>query len=191
VTLAPSDGTAWDEEFHNIIFERNWYTGSSNCCWPMLAIQAQDVTVRNEIFNLTGAGGAHWAIDVGGASTKSPGSNNVRLFNNTLFSNDTSDPVDTGIVKISGTPTGVTAKNNLGYTPHSAATFNIGNVAGSNNATAMNTDPRFAVVPPSAPGDFKITQGSYAIGAGTVVPVWSDFFLVPQSTSRDMGAIIH
>jgi hypothetical protein len=48
----------------------------------------------------------------------------------------------------------------------------------------------FTSMPPVAPSDFVPIAGSYAIGGGTSVPVWSDFLLQsrPQGVI-DMGAM--
>ncbi len=188
VTVTPSNRAEWDGRFKDILFECNWYTGaSSECCWPMLMIQAQDVTVRNEIIDMTG-GGNHAGVYVLGAGANSIASNNVRLYSSTLFSNDAGD--FTALGAATGA-TNTTVRNNLAYSPNVSATFDVTNTTASNNSTSTHTSPLMAHVPPATPADFKITAGSYAIGTGAVVPVWSDFFLVPQTSTRDMGAVIH
>lgn len=192
VTIGPSNPDQWDQRFQDIIFERNLYTGaSSECCWPMLNIQAQEVTVRNELINMTGAG-QHRGIQVNNAGAVAIASDNVRIYNNTIFSNDSSDftafRVDSGTTNIS-------VVNNLAYSPNvSGSFFGSGyNYATkvSNNTTSTNTSPLMAVVPPLIPSHFKVTAGSYAIGTGGMVPVLSDFFSVPKTTTRDIGAVIH
>ncbi|MEK7705368.1 MAG: hypothetical protein AAB426_10445, partial [Myxococcota bacterium] len=194
VTVGPSNPDQWDQRFQDILFERNWYTGAgANCCWPMLNMQAQDMTVRNELIDTTGAG-FHLGIGVGGAGTVSPASSDVRLYHNTIFDNDATDDYGTpyGVSVNSGT-IDITVINNLAYFPNLNGSFWRYNYAtlASNNTSNTRTSPLMAVVPPLTPADFKITTGSYAIGTGAVVPVWSDFFLVPPTSSRDMGAVIH
>ena len=180
VTIGPSNPDTWDVRFRDILFERNWYTASASsaCCLAMLTIEAQDVTVRNELMNLTN-GAWHKGITVKTAGAASPASSNVRLYNNTIFSNDTGD---FSPVTIESGTTNITVRNNLAYSPNVSATF---------NSTATNKSPLLAAVPPTRPADFKITAGSYAIGSGEVVPVWSDFYSVPQTTTRDLGAVMH
>jgi hypothetical protein len=63
----------------------------------------------------------------------------------------------------------------------------------SNNSTDAQAKGAagFTTYPPVNPADFKPAAGSYAIGAGTAVPVWTDFFstLRPQNGVIDIGAI--
>ena len=58
------------------------------------------------------------------------------------------------------------------------------------NNTLTNT-PGWVSATPSVPADFKPAAGSAAIGTGTVVPVWSDFFGVSEPAPRDKGAVNH
>jgi hypothetical protein len=55
----------------------------------------------------------------------------------------------------------------------------------------LTNTPGWVSATPSVPADFKPAAGSAAIGSGIVVPVWSDFFGVPQPTPRDLGAVNH
>ena len=196
VTVEPSDPNTYDVRFQDIILERNWYTGAgAACCWPMLGIHAQDLTVRNEIIDTTGAG-EHIGIGVGSAGTHSITSNNIRIYNNTIFENDSTDDYDGpfAVQSMSGT-TNITVKNNLAYFPNRAGAFFRQGwdfvTTSSNNTTSTSASPLLLAVPPTTPADFKISTGSYAIGTGAAVPVWSDFFLVPLTASRDMGAVAH
>lgn len=191
VDVAPSDANYFDTRYQDIIFERNWYTVTSGsaCCLPLLRIHAQDVTVRNEILDTTN-GTYHRGIAVENAGSASPASNNVRLYNNTIFSNDSNNVLDA--VRIDSGATNVKVINTLAYSPNRAGTFNSANaIVASNNSTNTQANPNLTTVPPASPVDFKITTGSYAIGAGAVVPVWSDFFSVPLTATRDMGAVMH
>ena len=52
-----------------------------------------------------------------------------------------------------------------------------------------NSNPNFASSALTTPSDWKPTTG-YAVGGGIQVPVWDDFFLTPQSSTRSLGAII-
>ncbi|MEK7705675.1 MAG: PKD domain-containing protein, partial [Myxococcota bacterium] len=71
VTVQPSDANYFDTRFQDIILERNWYTATpGGCCLSMLVIQAQDVTVRNELLDMTN-GTWHRGISVEEAGTAS------------------------------------------------------------------------------------------------------------------------
>ena len=190
VTNTPSDENSWLQLFNNIIFERNLYTANTHCCWPMLLFESQYVTVRNEIINLTGAANA-LGIQLKQAGTQSPASDHVWMYNNTIFNNsgNTGNPPEG--VRVSADTTNTTFVNNLFYSPNSAGIVSSGATPNvySNNTTNTATSPAFAVTPPVNPIDYRISTGSYAIGAGIVVPVWSDFFMTPQTTTRSLGAI--
>ena len=133
-----------------------------------------------------------------GAWGVEPPPNNVSFYNNTGYSNG-APSVYFKLVNVAPEATNVTVKNNLAYAPTMTGpklllgTGASGLVASNNSTDAQvkSTSPNFATSPPATPADFKITTGSYAIGAGAAVPVWSDFFSVPQTAARDLGAVIH
>jgi hypothetical protein len=190
VTIGPSNAQVDDGRLSELLYERNWYTGaSSQCCWSMLNVQAKNVTVRNEIIDLTGAG-LHLGMAIGAAGTNSQASDNVRVYNNTIFSNDSGD---FSAVRVQAGTTNITVVNTLAYSPNISGYFidpGWGTpTTASNNTTVTNKSPLMAVVPPIKPADFAVTTGSYAISAGIVAPVWSDFFSSPSKPTRNMGAI--
>jgi len=194
VTIEPSNGTI-DSPIQDIIMERNWYTATpgGSCCLPMLKIQAQNVTVRNEIIDITTGDALNYrrALAAQGPSG-SPAATNVRFYNNTLIGNDSGLSFDA--IQIQAGATNISLVNNIFYSPKISGTVNTTNAAiASNNSTTTTTSPNFAAVSPTSPADFKITTGSYAIGKGAAVPVWSDYFQVPltATSTRDMGAVIH
>jgi len=191
--------------FSDIIFERNWYTvGTSTvCCGPMLGIRSQNVTVRNELFDLTGAA-THSVITIDGATVGGPASSDVRLYNNTAFSNDAADIYM--VRQYSGTAN-ITIQNNFLFAPNAITGSNgppaFYDYAGGTPALASNntsdelitsSTALMTTVPPASPAGFKLQPGSYAYanGAGTLVPVWSDFNMAPLSNTspRVMGAIM-
>jgi hypothetical protein len=61
----------------------------------------------------------------------------------------------------------------------------------TSNALITSSTANLTTVPPTTPAGFMPASGSYAIGAGASVPVWSDFNLIPltSSSTRDMGAV--
>lgn len=193
VTVTPSNSSIDDGRFKDIILERNWYTGAgATCCMPMLDISAQYVTVRNELIDMTGAGAKHKGIIIERAGSKSLGSDNVKLFNNTIFSNDAGD---FSAVAVHVPTTNITVVNNLAYSPNISGLFyDVCTMCGaptvsSNNTATTNQSPSMVTIPPTTTVGFSPATGSYAIGTGIVVPVWSDFFSTPQTATRDMGAI--
>lgn len=194
----------YNGRFDNIIFERNWYqVGTSTaCCSQMLGIRSQNVTIRNELFDLTGATTpyGHQVMTLDAATTNGLASSDIKIYNNTAFSNDANDFyfIDS---KVSAT---ITAQNNFMYGPNAVsegsgppAFYSNGSsipAVSSNNTSDIlvtSSTSNFTTVPPTTPAGFKPTTGSYAIGGGTTVPVWSDFFLIAEPATRDMGAIIH
>ena len=201
VTVGPSTSTDV-ANFKDIIFERNWYTGAgAACCAGMLTIEAQDMTVRNEVMDITGAGSLQLGINVESATGNSPASNNVRLYNNTIFSNDAADFFAMETQTLGASPAkNITAKNNLGYAPNGTAGSGFLRQPGSwgtpttasNNSSTMTANAHFTAVPPTAPAQFRptCTGTTYPCAQGVIVPVWSDFFRVPQTTSRSLGAVL-
>jgi len=104
-------------------------------------------------------------------------------------------------IRIGNATSNITVKNNLGYAPNSANPFTSmisgtgksGFVASNNTSTKQlyGTNPLFNVSPPMIPTDFKLSKGSYALGSGASVPVWSDFFMRSRPRSGfDLGAIV-
>ena len=95
-----------------------------------------------------------------------------------------------------GTATGVTIKNNLGSAPSSTSPSMVSGIGAgaavkSNNSSdsqVQSVSPGWVVSSPINPVDFALTGGSYASGAGTAVPVYSDFTMAVRS-SNDLGAL--
>ncbi len=205
---APTNPIAWpvsigpqnnfhDERVLDVIYERNWHVGASTT--QIAAIfWASEVTVRNNIVNMTGSlNYAGFSVTQRGIE---PAPNNNRIYNNTFYSGDTTNSgKDIVGVVIGAAATNTTVRNNLGYAPNAAITHLIsgtgasGLVASNNSSDAdMRTfDPLFALASPLVPADFKLNAGSYAIDTGASVRVFSDFFGVsrPQNSVIDLGAV--
>lgn len=204
-----------DERVRDVIIERNWFTTASSNTQVPIVVEAREITVRNNICDLTGSLGAQ-CVDVSPAAhsgttnlSPEPRPNNIRIYNNTAYRADVANGSSFQFVRIDAAATNVTVKNNLIYatgvtsswTPHvitfsPSGTTTIPGLIESNNSTLeqmKNTPPGWASATPSVPADFNLTAGSYAnaIGAGTIVPVWSDFFRTARPASGvpgDMGA---
>lgn len=195
VAIGPQD--QWkDERVRDVIIERNWFV-ATDTSQSFLTIWAADTTIRNNIFaagsaNVTGAMVTQWGIE--------PPSTNVHIYNNSFFTSYKSLANEVMPIQIGGTSSNITVKNNLGYAPNSvnsltnmiSGTGKSGFMASNNTSTKQlyGTNPLFSVSPPMKPADFKPGKGSYAIGSGASVPVWSDFFMQnrPQG-GIDLGAI--
>lgn len=195
VAVGPQD--QWkDERVRDVIIERNWFVATATS-QSFLAIWAADTTIRNNIFaagsaNVTGAMVTQWGIE--------PPSTNVHVYNNSFFTSYKSLANEVMPIQLGGAASNITVKNNLGYAPNSAnsltnmisGTGKSGFVASNNTSTKQlyGINPLFSVNPPMKPADFKPGKGSYAIGSGASVPVWSDFFMQhrPQGVI-DLGAI--
>jgi hypothetical protein len=152
-----------------------------------LMVWAQDVTVRNNIFNLTGA------LDFNGMVVERRGSEplpaNVHAYNNTFYSNSLGGfrPIQFVL------GAGMVAKNNLGYAPLSTSRSMVSGSALSENNTSnagILLSPGFLSLTPLAPLEFVLGAGSPASNAGTTVPVFSDFFRLEraQGGATDLGA---
>jgi len=197
----PQASTA-DERVADTITERNWYVAGGGANGTQVALQLlahREQTIRNNLFDTSG-GKAHGGIIVSKYGSIVP--DQIRIYHNTFFSSD----VDNDFLAVSiasANVTNVIVQNNLGYSPldtqswmmDCAGASSLGACAGltaSNNSTNLQVrnDPPGFTIPPLTTTDWKPTAG-YAIGSGTAVPVWSDFFLVVPPAARDLGAVVH
>jgi hypothetical protein len=168
---------------------------SGNNSGAGLISEAGQATIRNNLFdaNLLTPFGYGIALRRNGG----PNPDDVAIYNNTFFNNVTSG-FDTAIVNITSALTNVVVRNNLGYAPNNTG-FTTGPVINSggasvtqsnnsNGAQIKGTNPMFTTTPPTQPSHWRPTGGSYAIGSGFAVPVFSDFFAAPR-TGNHMGAV--
>ncbi len=202
VNIGPFSSFA-DNRLKDIIFERNWMTGAdASLQYAVIIDGVSEVTARNNILDMSGASPFRIFFETtGGLSV--PFADNIRLYNNTAYASDpssTSSPVFFEN-SVSAT-TNLSVINNLMYLPLAPRAVIVYGTAGtgyvaSNNTTSstagINATPTFTNPTPLVPSDFRpsTVSYSYAIGTGTIVPVWSDFFQMIEPATRDMGAIIH
>jgi PKD repeat protein len=181
VTLGPQDN-ARDERVKQVILERNWFAPHPGQDVALM-VWAQDVTVRNNIFNLSGAAGQNgMLVEQRGIE---PLPVNVHVYNNTFYSNSLGSFRPIQFVEGAG---GMVAKNNLGYAPLSTSRDMVSGTATiqSNTTDAgILVSPGFLGATLVVPADFVLGAASSAINAGTAVPVFSDFF----RRDRPQGAI--
>jgi hypothetical protein len=187
VTYQPQAST--DERILDVITERNWFVagGAEAGTQFALVLFARNQTIRNNLFDTTG-GRAQGAILV--HDGLSVGSNRVNIFNNSFLGNDPGKD----FIGISVRPAaqGVVVRNNLAFAPKDSQARMLAGPAdashNSNDAQVKRSDPRFSERMPRAPSGWKPMKGSYAIGSGTLAPVWSDFFGKPRSAPH-LGAV--
>jgi hypothetical protein len=157
-------------------------------------ITGERATIRNNIMDMTSAHGKG-SVVVRPPFTAPPPAD-IHVYNNTFYCGSGGDY----FVGVTVDPAAVNTKvvNNLGWAPGARGPLLIsgtgtGLVASNNSSDAQveGVSPSFTAATPMAPADFAPTVGSYAIGAATAVPVWSDFFRAPRSASGDLGAVLH
>ncbi|MDE2418777.1 MAG: PKD domain-containing protein [Burkholderiales bacterium] len=196
VAIEPqNDGS--DERVRSVIFERNLVTAGSGTQIGVNS-SAAGSTFRNNIFTIGSVADHHTGILITQRGSEAI-PDDVKVYNNTIYSSMAGDFVGVSV----GAATNVTVKNNLGYAPASTiASPNVVSMidgvgsavavvtANSSNFQIKNTSPIWASATPSVAADFKVSGSSYAVGAGAVVPVFTDFFgltrLVPE-----LGAVLH
>jgi hypothetical protein len=200
VNIQPS-GPSEDQRIRDIIVDGNLFRSGASAQAALLT-SADEVTVRNNIFDMTGGTAfnciTHRRLGV------EPAHSEIRTFNNTCFSNS----AGTGalrVVSLDSTNTNVTIRNNLGYAPNLTGASVLlldggstgvsgggGTFGNSSDFAIKNTSPNFANGSGTFANatDFAVTAGSYAIDGGVAVPVFTDFFraIRPQGAAHDIGA---
>jgi hypothetical protein len=188
-----------DGRVRNLVLERNKTQiteitpTDNNVGWNM---SAQYITIRNNIFNLTNSSTGHKDIRIqtNDGTGIEPPPYDIWVYNNTFYSSDTIASYSVNTNQGSN----IFINNNLAYSPNASANAFIltgsGTFTASNNSTnslMKSNSPLFTNPSPVLPADYKPTSGSYAIGAGTSVPVWSDLLLTTEPSPRDLGAVNH
>ena len=154
-----------------------------------LIASIQDSAIRDNVID-TSASTDATGIEVGQRGIETP-PNNVQIYNNTIYSS--AGGWFTGI-HLDSTVTSSIVRNNIIYNPSGGTAVSAGSNTHDHNTgdvASLTTSPNFTSTSPFNPSNAKIRSGSYAIGAGSSVPVWSDFFGVPQPATRDLGAVNH
>jgi hypothetical protein len=170
----------------------------------MVVVSSSEVTVRNNICDLTSGSVGRYCVDVrrdgGGTGSPAPIPNQIRIYNNTAYSGDANSEFAGVLLEVG--VTNITIENNLSYAPSATAYAMIDSAgcgascfSASNNSTnsqIKSTFPGWVSATPSTPADFSLAAGSYAREAGlATVPVFSDFFRTsrPQNGVMDIGAV--
>lgn len=184
----------------DIIFERNYFTQGAfqNPVGLRSGLYMHDgdsnpgsyvdgVTIRDNIFNLSGWTNLQHAMLQGGNIT------NARIYNNTCYSSDWASASKT-VKCAKGPPSGSTvAYNNLLYAPAVPAAQKEVCNAGMDcrNNLDLSVNP-FVAANPNNPADFQLKPGSAPVNAGTSVGADGvDFNLGarPSGGQVDVGAM--
>jgi PKD repeat protein len=185
----------WTEaRFRNVLVERNWIIATPPT-FTALVTDAGEMTIRNNLFNLTGANGQYAIMHDKTNLTPAGANANVSIYNNTTYSGSTGTN-SFRFLQVSGAPANLRVQNNLSYLPSLggshlavAGTPGPGSVVSHNtDGAAMRTNPGFVGGALSGPGLWRAT-GASVVDRGTPVPVRSDFFLAPRTGTYDLGAI--
>lgn len=186
-----------DERPEYVLFERNQLNGGDGGAVG-LVITSSKITARDNIFNLVNANRSELYGVYVFTNGVSPQPNAVTLFNNSLFTN-ISLPTSAArlcVTSLNNCPVNVTIKNLLAYSPSVTSPLvvedlgAVGTTLGGNSSNAqMKSTKPWAATTPALPIDYKPNGGSYAIGGGVTVPVYSDFFGLVAPTPRNIGAV--
>lgn len=193
--LEPKNETS-DQRTNNTIVERNWFVAGSATTSGLTMRNVTNATVRNNIFNMTDGGGTISFVS-NGNYTGTPATDSLWIYNNSWYR------ANSGVITsfrglnipAGSASTNVVARNNLAYGPGSSGTVyvmpsGISGLTASNNSSdgqLTGTDPFDAA--PSGLSNW--TPNGYAVGGGTDVPVWSDFFMSAEPVTRDIGAAVN
>ena len=199
IHLTP-DGEHANKTTENVIIENNLFRNVSGGGSAVSLSRTNKVTVRNNIVNL---GTFSSAFNAGGVPDA--GASDIFIYNNSIFSSVSGEGVF-GLLT-DDLLTNVVMRNNVLYAPNSNTGSKVaggpGGVVSTTVITSNNTTNGAQIVAApgpllvnssgsfSAPSDFKLASGSYAIGKGASVPVFTDFFGIlsrPKGSGIDIGA---
>lgn len=197
------------ERHRNYIVEKNLFAPTSTFgAMPVLGLSGESMTVRSNVFNLSGAPSAYEVIQLHREGTCTPqcepDPTNLFIYHNTIYTDQVNSGSTPNIIRVDSTVSSAfpaTIKNNLGYAPNKGPSqlprmiydLATGTIASNNSRTTptndvVYTNPNFTN---AATGNFKPTGPTYMLGDDTV-PVIRDFnnALLPTS-NRSIGAIAH
>ncbi len=190
-----SVNNSMEARFRNVLVERNLLVATPPTL-SMLVTEAGELTVRNNLWNLTGAAAPSAIVLEKMALTPAGVNANISIYNNTAYSGTTGSGNFRLVEVRSGAPANLRVRNNLSYTPtltgsHLAVwgTPGPGAVLSHNtDGVAIRSNPGFAGGALNGPQMWRAT-GASVVDQGTPVPVRSDFFLAPRTGTYDLGAI--
>lgn len=186
LTVGPGNETS-DERVRNVLIEKNFFKAGSNNVTHLI-INAQDVSVRNNLFNLTGMVDQHTAIAVEQRGIE-PAPDRVRIYNNTAVGIDNSDFT---FIRTSSNATNIDYCNNLGYAPTASTPLMIAGTGqtldcGTNSLVTQN--PGFVGTDFDLSNSFNMSCTSAIVDAGTPLLICDDFSGLSRiGLAPDLGA---
>lgn len=178
----------------NIIVERNWITTTSTGSGLDLH-PASYVTARNNLYDCSGGTPTSGGFRV--RFGNSLNGSNLSFYNNSLYCSSSGSNFVAFLLE--NNPSIVNIINNAAYFPSAtspvfySATGSPTSITRTNNSSdsqVKNTTPGWTL-PPNTIAKWKASGGSYAVGGGTSVPVWSDCLLAAEPSPYDIGACAH
>ena len=178
----------------DVVVEGNWFPTqpTGGFC---IGVRATRVTVRNNICDLSAPTNSQIAMRVTGPLPTQPliAASDVWVYNNTVYSGGAQPNMI--LTSIQNPPvSNLTVRNNIVYGASSTTAYIVTNGGGSTFSQDTNGigNPSFANLPAASPPDFRLNSGSYAIGSGAAVPVFTDHFGQPRQpgSALDVGAIL-
>jgi hypothetical protein len=139
VGIGPQDSIT-NEVIRDVVFERNTFDSHSDVDVRVsVHVWAQDVTVRNNVFDATGASSYYTAVEVTRRANEPP-PQNVKVINNTMYRGDAGSEFIGCLINSVAQDT--TVRNNVLYAPQSTSTPMIsgagsGLVQGNNLVTVQ------------------------------------------------------
>lgn len=178
VGFGPQDG-GYSERVRDVILDSNFFRAGAGTQIHVM-IWGTDMTVRNNIFLMTGARYATaLGLDKRGIG---PSPANIRIYNNTAYSGDRA----VTLASIADVASNTTIKNNLLCGSAGTTTTEGSGSALISQANTVTSAPGFVSSTPSNPTDFRLQAASPAKDAGVAVPVVTDF----ASNTRRVGTAI-
>jgi hypothetical protein len=208
-SISYTNTTTGGEAIENILIDSCWVQTQDHP--TMMSMHVKYGTVRNCIFYVGAGTGGMTGIACNttvGLGHQYPGF--LWIYNNSFyFTSSTSNSVNGittgGSTQLNFTPANTVIKNNLVCAPNAISTSSgfrkhetAGTVTESNNSTGTQTrDIDAADIWVNASGtwlvptDYRLKAASYAIDAGTSVPVYEDAEGTVRTGTMDMGAFAY
>lgn len=197
-------GNAYDGRLRNLIFERNFFDYADGGSMQIqMSMTASNVTLRNNIMRAKGqpTDSRMFQIEMANTSAGYPVPDSIAYINNTGYSEDTgTNVVFLQQITTTGSPTNVTATNNIFYAPNSTSrSFNVGGTVTKTTNTTDNPPNQTALVSPqfvgptTNPHGFIVGAASYAANGGTAsFPAQNADFYVgfDKSSANRIGALV-
>jgi len=195
-----STSGAGDTRFRNHIVERNSIVLGSSASGAAMQFESSFISIRNNLFDTSAANAAQLAMNIQ-KSTAAPPLTEMYVHNNSVFSNKAGGSLFTILNTDGSLPTNVKFRINLGRGPNlTGAANSISGTYGAGSdspATADNSTSAqirqglqvLTVEPPvTPPNDWRPLGGSYPIGGGFSVNVFSDYAAQPR-IGNHIGAV--